>query len=417
MSTPGGLAAPDREFAQLRRLTEISRALTYTTSLDQVTRLTVERGAELLDAPASVLMVADAEGLLQVRAAFGVPEERVARFGAPKTDQVIERLHGLFDVADDRLIAVPLVVGGAVTGLLAVASDRPAAALDEALLSSLADHAAVALENARLGGELRLDMEDRLRAIEGATGAKDRALATLAHDIRTPLGAIDGYCEIMQEEIYGPINDRQRETLGRVRMSGRHLLSLLDNVMEMARLDAGVVHIATDPVSLLEVAREALLMLVPAADAKLQTLQLGRSHEVTATGDHDRVRQILVNLIGNAVKFTPPDGSITVTTSEGLIDGVAYGEIRVSDTGPGIPEEERAAIFDPYYRSEQTANAPGVGLGLAISHGLIRQMGGELEVESEVGVGSAFLLRLPLHQADVLGHSSPVEQDGQAGRD
>jgi phosphoserine phosphatase RsbU/P len=396
MSATASFVTPDPEFAQLRRLTEISRALTYTTSLDQVTRLTVERGAELLDAPAAVLMLADDEGLLQVRAAHAIPEERVARFGAPLTDEVIGRLHGLFGVPDHHLIAVPLVVGGAVTGLVAVATRQPSTASDESLLSSLADHAAVAIENARLGGEVRLALEDRLRASEGATNAKDRALATLAHDIRTPLGAIDGYCEIMEAEIYGPVNDRQRETLGRVRMSGRHLLSLLDNVMDMARLDAGVVRMTAEPVHLLEVAREAVHMLLPAADARLQTLQLGRSEDVIVTADHARVRQVLVNLIGNAVKFTPQDGSITVTTYRRNGGGADFGEIRVSDTGPGIAEAERAAIFEPYYRSAGTAGAPGVGLGLAISHGLIRQMGGELEVESEVGVGSAFLLRLPL---------------------
>jgi hypothetical protein len=116
---------PDREFTQLRRLTEISRALTYTTSLEQVTRLTVERGAELLDAPAAVLMLEDACGLMQVRAVHGITEERVARFGSPESHEVIERLQGLFGVADDRMIAVPLVVGGAVTGLVAVATHRP----------------------------------------------------------------------------------------------------------------------------------------------------------------------------------------------------------------------------------------------------------------------------------------------------
>jgi phosphoserine phosphatase RsbU/P len=396
MSATVTFAKVDPEFAQLRRLTEISRALTYTTSLEQVTRLTVERGAELLNAAAAVLMLADGEGLLQVRAAHGIPEERVARFGAPKTDEVIERLEGLFSVAQECLIAVPLVVGGAVTGLVAVATRDPFTSADESLLSSLADHAAVALENARLGGEVRLEMEDRLRASEGATNAKDRALATLAHDIRSPLGAIDGYCEILQEEIYGPVNDRQRETLGRVRMSGRHLLSLLDNVMEMARLDAGVVRMIAQPVGLTDVAREAVHMLLPAADARLQTLQLGRSEEIVVTADHARVRQVLVNLIGNAVKFTPQDGSITVTTAQCTVGGAAFGEIRVRDTGPGVPEAERAAIFEPYYRSEGTAQAPGVGLGLAISQGLVRHMGGELALDSEVGVGSVFLLRLPL---------------------
>jgi signal transduction histidine kinase len=396
MSAAATFASVDPDFAQLRRLTEISRALTYTTSLEQVTRLTVARGAELLDAAAAVLMLADPDGLLQVRAVHGIEEERVARFGAAATGEVTERLQGLFGVADECLIAVPLVVGGAVSGLVAVATVRPSTAADESLLSSLADHAAVALENARLGGEVRLAMEDRLRASEGAIDAKDRALATLAHDIRTPLGAIDAYCAIMQDEILGPVTDRQRETLGRVRMSGRHLLSLLDNVMDMARLNAGVVRLNSEPVHLLHVAREAVHLLIPAADAKLQALQVGRSEDAVVMGDHDRVRQVLVNLIGNATKFTPPDGAITVTTSVRVVDGAAFGEVRVCDSGPGIAEAERAAIFEPFYRSEGMLDAPGVGLGLAISLGLARQMGGELAVESQVGTGSEFVLRLPL---------------------
>lgn len=395
MSTGTSFAAANHEFAQLRRLTEISRALTYTTSLDEVIRLTVERGAELLGASAAVLMLPDSEGLLYVRAAFGITEERVTRFRAPLNDEVIGRLQGLLAVSDDYFIAVPLVVGGAVTGLLGVATRHPSNAADEVMLSALADQAAVAVENARLGGEVRVEMESRLRASEGAATAKDRALATLAHDIRTPLGAIDGYCEILEAEVYGPVTDKQRETLGRVRMSGRHLLSLLDNVMDMARLHAGVVRVTAEPVRLMDVAREAVQLLIPAADGRHQTLQLGRPARVMVTADEARLRQVLVNLIGNAVKFTPPSGSISVAVEERAIDGVLWGEIRVTDTGPGIPAEEQAAVFDPYYRSEHVGEVPGVGLGLAISHGLVRQMGGELALESEVGVGSCFIVRLP----------------------
>jgi phosphoserine phosphatase RsbU/P len=382
------------DFAQLRRLTEISRALTYTTSLDQVTRLTVERGADLLDATAAVLMLADAEGLLQVLATHGVSKERIIRFQAPLTDEVIARLQGLLDVPQDHFIAVPLIVGGAVTGLLAVATRQPSTYAEESLLSALADQAAVALENARLGGEVRLQLEER-RVSQDATTAKDRALSTLAHDIRTPLASIEAYAALIQDELYGPVNDRQREALGRVRMSGRHLLSLLENVMEMARLTAGVLHVESEPVNLIDVAREAVHMLIPQSDAKLQALQLGRAVTVNVTADYGRLRQVLVNLVGNAVKFTPEGGSVTVHVSRRTIAGSAWGMVRVTDTGPGIAESEMVSIFEPYYRSEGTARLPGVGLGLAISHALVEQMGGRLEVESQVGVGSSFILRFP----------------------
>jgi two-component system phosphate regulon sensor histidine kinase PhoR len=171
---------------------------------------------------------------------------------------------------------------------------------------------------------------------------------------------------------------------------------VLDNVMDMARLNAGVVRVDAGPVRLAEVAREAVHMLVPAADARLQTLQLGRMADLVVTADAARVRQVLVNLIGNAVKFTPQDGSIAVTTHRRDVDGEPWGEIRVTDTGPGIALAEQAAIFEPYYRSEGTAQEPGVGLGLAISRALVEQMGGELLLESELGAGTTFIIRLPL---------------------
>jgi signal transduction histidine kinase len=393
----------DAEVEKLRRLTEIGRALTYATTLEQVALLAVERGAALLDAVAAVLMLPDADGLLHVRGAHGIAEERLARFRAPLTDETVARLQGLLAVPDDHFLAVPLVAGGAVTGLLAVALTRPSGTAEEWMLSALADQVAVALENARLSGEVRLEMEDRLRASEGAGSSKDRALATLAHDIRNPLGAIDGYSQNMEEGIYGPVTDQQRKVLNRVRMSGRHLLSLLDNVLEMARLSAGVVAVTMKPVRLAEVAREAVEMLGPASAAKLQRLELRDGSdgggEIVVAGDQARIRQVLVNLLGNAVKFTPQDGAITVTTTRCEVGGAPWGAVRVTDTGPGIAVEEQRAIFEPYYRSEETAVAPGVGLGLAISHLLVRQMGGELAVESAEGAGATFIVRFPLFGA------------------
>jgi phosphoserine phosphatase RsbU/P len=399
MSAEARRKAAEPDVDQLRRLTGIGRALTYATSLEQTARVTVEQGAALLDAAAAVLMLADADDLLHVRAAHGVEEARLARFRAPLGDELLERLQGLLGVPDDHFLAVPLVVGGAVTGLLAVALFEAPTAPEEWLLSALADQAAVALEHARLGGEVRVEMEERLRASVGSSSAKERALATLAHDIRSPLGAIDGYCANLEDALYGPVTDEQRAALGRVRMSGRHLLSLLDSVMDMARLDAGDVPLALEIVRCMEVAREAVEMLTPAAFAKGQKLQLCGERQVTVFGNHARMRQVLVNLLGNAVKFTPDGGTITITVAAYVAEGMDWGEIRVADTGPGIAESERAAIFEPYYRSESTAILPGVGLGLAISKTLVRQMGGELAVESELGVGSTFSMRMPARPA------------------
>src|SRR4051812_17403150 len=359
MITAENSAGFDPPSDQLRRLVEINHAFSNRTSLDQIARFTVEQGADLLGASAGVLMLLDSADVLSVRAAHGIDDARVARFQAPLDDEVAGRLVGLLQVAEASLIAVPLVVAGKVTGLLAVGVPAAATSLDEWLLSGLADQAAVALENARLGGEVRLEMEGRLRVSEGATSAKDRALATLAHDIRSPLGAIEGYCAVLEDGLYGSLTEKQIHAISRVRMSGRHLLSLLENVMDMARLTAGAMSVRTEPVGLLDIARDSVDILVPASFVKRQSLQLEFAGDVCVLGDAARIRQVLVNLIGNAVKFTPVDGAITVflgTASHG--GGLA--ELRVTDTGPGIPEADRAAIFEAYFRSAASAGVAGV---------------------------------------------------------
>jgi signal transduction histidine kinase len=401
MSAIAAFDLTDGKFEQLRKLSDIGRALTYTTSFDEVAQLTATRGADLLAASGTVVMLNDGEGQLQVRASYGIDEALVTRFRTPLDDEVIGRLQGLFAVSEECFIAVPLVVGGTVTGLLAAAVGHVATESDEWFFSALADQAAVALENARVSEEVRPQLESRLRASEGATSAKDRALSTLAHDIRSPLGAIDGYCSILEDGLYGPINDQQRGAVARVRMSGKHLLSLLDNVMDMARLSAGVLGVRDEVVDLRDVACQAVDMLTPASYAKRQTLHLAAGPTVNARGDIARTRQVLVNLIGNAVKFTPAEGTITVSTDSVHADSAEWGEIRVSDSGPGIAAAEREAIFQPYYRSEGTASLPGIGLGLAISHALVAQMGGRLGVESEPGAGSSFTIRLRTSPATV----------------
>ena len=394
-SSVGRVLEPELE--RLRRLTEISRALTYTTSLDQVTQIAVERAAELLNGWGAVLLLSNDDGM-HVGAAHGVPPSTLAHLLATTSEDVFAQLPLALGVEAEAFVAVPLIVAGSVIGLIAVVAEPPITTSDEWILSALADQAAVALENARLvtATAANIDLEHRLVATKGEVGVKDRALSTLAHDIRSPLGAIEGYCALLEDELYCPINDRQLDAFGRVRMSGRHLLGLLENVMEMAKLDAGIVQLDAEPVRIAELARDAVHMLIPAADAKLQNLQLGRVVDIMALGDRDRIRQVLINLIGNAVKYTPQDGSISVSVAEHIDGQSRWAEVRVADTGAGIAESEQAAVFDPYYRSAQTAAIPGVGLGLAISRGLLTRMKGSLHLESETGKGSTFIVRLPL---------------------
>jgi phosphoserine phosphatase RsbU/P len=398
----------EQRFEQLRKLTEISRALTYATALDQILRLSVAHAAELLDAKGALLMLADEEGLLQVGATHGVASDTLQRFREPLDETLARRLQGLLGVeSQECFLGVPLVAHGAVTGLLAIVRSEanPCTEEEEWLLSAVADQVAVALENARLAEEIDQAREERARAVQGAgeaDDAKDRALATLSHDLRSPLNAIDSYAELMEMQIFGPVTDRQREALGRIRLSGRHLLAVLENVLEMARIEAGVVRVHQGTVPLPEVIQEAALLVRHSATAKSQTLEIETGPTLVVGADPDRLRQVLINLVGNAIKYTPPGGSIRLRSVARRSGERGWGEVSVIDSGPGIPREKQEAIFEPYYRlASSEADAPeGAGLGLAISRELIRQMGGDIEVESEPGGGSTFTIRLPLQETD-----------------
>ena len=217
--------------------------------------LATARAAEMFGAPqTTLLLLADEEGLLRVRGSHGVSGDALERFRAPLTESVGESLLRILGrPSGETFLGVPLIAGGAVTGVLGIMRPGAGPATDEEewLLSAVADQVAVALDNSRLAGELREARAERARAERGADEAdeaRDRALATLSHDLRSPLNAIDSFAELMEMEILGPVGDRQREALGRIRMSGRHLLAVLENVLEMARLNAGVVRVQHDHV-------------------------------------------------------------------------------------------------------------------------------------------------------------------------
>jgi signal transduction histidine kinase len=255
---------------------------------------------------------------------------------------------------------------------------------------ALARQCAQALERARL-----YEAERAARAeAEAANRAKSEFLATMSHELRTPLNAIGGYAELMEMGLYGELNAEQAEAVHRVQRSQRHLLSLINDVLSFARIEAGHVDL-----SIRRVECDALLagleaLVAPQIAAKGLVFHAAPARcGLAVLADEERLRQVLLNLLSNAIKFTPPGGTISASADE------AGGRVRVSvrDTGVGIAPEHLERVFDAFVQVGRTLSAPhdGVGLGLAISRDLARAMGGDLIAESTPGAGSAFTLVLP----------------------
>ncbi|HUQ83015.1 MAG TPA: ATP-binding protein [Gemmatimonadaceae bacterium] len=250
-------------------------------------------------------------------------------------------------------------------------------------------------ENARKEAEIsRLEAEAARREAEKASRAKSEFLAVMSHELRTPLNAIDGYAELMEMEVRGPVTPAQREDLRRIRRSQKHLLSLINDVLNFARLDAGTVRYDIREFLLRDAIHSVEDVTAPQLHARrLQFVRVDCEGDLRVHADRDKVEQILVNLMTNAIKFTEPDGRITLECA----GNGSTVRVTVRDTGRGIPEDKLSAIFDPFVQVARSAGAPseGVGLGLAISRDLSRAMGGDLVAESQVGKGSTFILTLP----------------------
>ena len=232
-----------------------------------------------------------------------------------------------------------------------------------------------------------------------ANKAKSEFLAAMSHELRTPLNAIGGYTELLAGEIRGPINEVQRSDLERIKRNQHHLLSLINDILNFAKLEAGRVQF--DPVDLS--INETLGQLEALVAPQLEQKQLRYDYKCsdpkyTAYTDPERLQQILINLLSNAIKFTPPGGMVVVTCEP----KGARMEVQVTDTGIGIPPDKLDQIFEPFVQLDrgQTAGAVGTGLGLSISRDLARAMGAELTAESRLDAGSTFTLSLPRGQDD-----------------
>jgi len=286
-------------------------------------------------------------------------------------------------------IAAPLRYGDEVQGVLLVAWRDPEELREESvhLAETLGVHTAIALHNARLYDELR---RSKL--------ARDRFFSAMSHDLRTPIAAIVGYSELLSDGIVGELTDKQHEMVERISQVAAHLSELVNDILDLAKLDAGRVELHPEPVQLGELVREAVLAVEPQARAKSLPLrlELDDADEQTVLVDPVRVRQILVNLLSNAVKFTH-EGEVRVRASVAGLRTL----ITVHDTGPGLPPGSEEAVFEEFLQlasGRGTKQEPGSGLGLAVSRRLARAMGGDLTVKSTPGEGAAFTLYLPLRR-------------------
>ena len=231
----------------------------------------------------------------------------------------------------------------------------------------------------------------------------------MSHELRTPLNAIGGYAELLAMGVRGPLNAEQAQDIARIRRSQQHLLTLINDVLNFAKVDAGQTEYRMTAVPVDEALRDTESMIAPQILAKgLHYSYKGGDKSASVLADPEKLQQIVLNLLSNAVKFTEPGGTITLS-SEARGNCI---EIRVADTGPGISPEKLDRIFDPFVQAERRLNQPvqGVGLGLAISQDLAQAMDGKITVESVVGEGSTFTLSLPrAPRMEPVDRSLPLE--------
>src|ERR1700686_2514210 len=253
--------------------------------------------------------------------------------------------------------------------------------------------------------------QELLRAKEEAERGsrfKDQFLSTMSHELRTPLNAVLGFSAFLAHEAYGPLNDRQRRYVEHIHTGGKHLLSLISDILDLSKIEAGRMELTNESLPVKSIFGEVLSVMRPLADKKSQSLSKNSQPGLVVRADSVRFKQVLMNLLGNAIKFTPKGGSI------GLGAHLAGGRVRVEvrDNGPGIPPAEQQRIFEAFYRLRETGKkTEGTGIGLAITHRLVELHGGELTLESEVGKGSCFYFSLPVATAirDTLPH--PPQSD------
>lgn len=261
--------------------------------------------------------------------------------------------------------------------------------------------------------ETNSELEIRNREVEKANRLKSNFLATMSHELRTPLNSIIGFSDLLAEQTAGPLTQKQERFVGHVKASSRHLLALIDDILDLSKIEAGRLELKCESFEMSVAAAEVLSTVRPLAAAKQIELGTELSPELAVHADRVRLKQVLYNLLSNAIKFTPQGGHVCLVAR--LEDSLLC--VSVIDTGIGIPREEQESIFEPFHQLAASAKGirEGTGLGLSITKLLVEQHGGRIWVESEPGRGSQFHFALPRSARS--RRESPVNTESEGFND
>jgi signal transduction histidine kinase len=286
-----------------------------------------------------------------------------------------------------------MVQGGEPLGVIVLTrvSVRPFTAREVQLVETFADQAAIAIQNVKLFKEIH----EKSQQLEIASRHKSEFLATMSHELRTPLNAIIGFSEVLLQQMFGPLNPKQAEYLDDVLSSGRHLLGLINDILDLSKIEAGRMELDVDTFSLVEALQNGVTMVRERAARHGSALTLDVTPGVDLVeADPRKVKQILFNLLSNAVKFTPDGGRVDVTAARANGDIV----VTVKDTGIGISPDDQGRIFEEFQqaRRQTERSREGTGLGLSLAKRFVELHGGRIWVESEPDKGSTFTFTLPV---------------------
>jgi len=398
-------------------IAEILRVISSTpTDVKPVLEAVTHRAAQLCDAPDARLFLVDGDSLRYVTG-FGefrgvvqtLPLTRGVVVGRAILDRSVMHVEDLAAALDDfpdargpqqefgnrTTLAVPLVRENKAFGalLLRRREVRPFSEKQVELVKTFADQATIAIENVRLFNEI----QDKSRQLEVANKHKSEFLANMSHELRTPLNAIIGFSEVLVERMFGTLNAKQEEYLRDIHSSGQHLLSLINDILDLAKVEAGRMELEVSEFNLPAALQNAMTLVRERAQTHGIALKLRVDKKLgDIRADERKVKQIVLNLLSNAVKFTPDGGRVDVDAH--LND--ASVEVSVKDTGVGIASEDQAVVFEEFRQvgRSYTSKQEGTGLGLALTRRFVELHGGTIRLESAPGKGSTFTFTLPLNR-------------------